>query len=156
MDGIRKLFSKYLTVFLTGAILGLLPGIAGMGVLVSYRIDRYHQQIQYLQNIINERELKLNRLEESINKSKFVLKGMEVLIENAEGDELDKIELEKEVKKKYGSLIGREVKSIDAEMAAEVVDNRIMRLGNKEYKLSVNRLLISDMLKIWIEAKLVR
>lgn len=154
MDGIRKFFSRYLLVFVTGAVIGALSGVAGSSVLISYRIDRYHQQIQYLQNIINERELKLSKLEESINKNRFLLKSIEITIDNEE-DELDRIELEKAVRAKYGSLIGKEVKSIDVGLVAEVVDSRRMTVNNREYKLTVSRVLISEVLKIWIDAKLL-
>lgn len=154
MDGMKRSSSKFLLVILTGFITGNISGVSAASAFISYRIDRYHQEIQYLHNIINERDLKLERLEESINKSKFVLKGIEIYIES-EVDELDKIELEKAIRKKYTNLIGREVRNIDIEMAAEVTDNRLMKVNNKEYKISVNKLMMADILKLWIDTELM-
>ncbi|MCX7711323.1 MAG: hypothetical protein N2484_15900 [Clostridia bacterium] len=150
----RKIFSGPLLVFMTGGLLGMITGAVALNILVSYRLDRHHQEIKNLQNMLMEKEIKLSKLEESINKNKFVIKDIEIMIHH-EADELDKIELEKAVRKKYSSLVGREVKSVDMDLAAEIIENRIMKVQQTEYQLKVRRIFLSEVLKIWIDASKV-
>ena len=70
-----------------------------------------------------------------------------------EGNEIEKIALEKAIKEKYSKLLGKEVSSIDGDMAADIIDRRIMVIENKIYKLMFNKLILTEKLKIWIEVK---
>jgi hypothetical protein len=79
----------------------------------------------------------------------YILKDIEVYLV-CEGDELDRIEIEKHVEEKYRHLIGREVSTIDIELAAEVVDKRIFVIDSNKYRLRVDRLLLSEIMKIHI------
>lgn len=72
-----------------------------------------------------------------------------------EGDELDKIALEKSIQGKYGQLLGKEVGAIDIDLVAEVVDERIMKLEEREYKLKLKKIMLAEVLKIWVEVDLV-
>ena len=76
----------------------------------------------------------------------YILKDIEVYLV-CEGDELDRIEIEKHVEEKYRHLIGREVSTIDIELAAEVVDKRIFVIDSNKYRLRVDRLLLSEIRK---------
>jgi septal ring factor EnvC (AmiA/AmiB activator) len=141
---------KYLLTLITGMLVGLLIGIIVINTLISYRIDQYHQRIKYLEKAIEDEKTKFKKLEESINKRKFIIKDIEVML-IYEGDELEKIELDKHIKGKYSNLLGKEVKTIDADMTSDIIDGRIMQIGDKEYKLKVNKLVITEVLKIWVK-----
>ena len=54
------------------------------------------------------------------------------------------------MEEKYRHLIGREVSTIDIELAAEVVDKRIFVIDSNKYRLRVDRLLLSEIMKIHI------
>lgn len=154
-----KIKRKYLLMsFGVGIIAGILIGAIGLTTLVSYRMDKLYEYVATLENTINEKDFKLNKLEESINTMYFVLQDIEIVInfsgEDTE-DEIDKIEIEKAIKEKYTELLGKEVKSIDPDLVVEVVDQRIFRLEEKEYRLRVTKLLLSETLKLWIEVQLV-
>lgn len=135
-----------------GIIIGILLGAACLNALVSYRIDAYLEEIEHLKTVIEDKEIRLKKLEESVNKRKLILKDINVVL-IYEGDEMDKIALEKHIKEKYTKLLGKEVKTIDLDLIGEIIDNRIMKINNKEYSLKLNKIFLSDILKIFIEAQ---
>ncbi len=145
-----------------GSVKGLLAGIV-VGVLlitslVSYRMDKLYENIAILEKEINEKDAKLKKLEESINTMYYVLQDIEIIVEFLEEeieDQIDKIEIEKAITEKYRELLGKEVKSIDSDLVVEVVDGRIFKLEGKEYRLRVKKLLLSEILKLWVEVQLL-
>ena len=153
MDGVAKGFFKYIITLAVGMFIGIVIGVISLNTLISYRIDEYVTQIIFLEAKIDEKDVKLNRLEESINKSKFILKNINIKLIYEKGDDIDKVTLIKHIKNKYNNLLGKEVKNIDIEMAAEVIDNRIMKIDDDEYKLNVIKVSLSDELKIWVKVK---
>lgn len=147
----NNVFKFFITLTL-GIIIGMLIGAISLNVFISYRIDQYLKEITYLNTIIEERDIRLEKLEESINKSKFILGKVEINL-IYDGDEIDKLTLKKYISQKYNNILGKEVKNIDIEMVAEVIDNRIMKVNENEYKLKVKKVLLTDVLKIWVEVK---
>ncbi|WZL71932.1 hypothetical protein QBE52_12550 [Clostridiaceae bacterium 35-E11] len=146
-----KASKKYYLSFLwIGFIIGGLLGIVSINALVSYRIDIYHQQIQYLKTVIEDKDIRLKKLEESINRKKVVLKEIQIVLLSEE-DVLDNLTLEKHIKQKYTELLGKEIKQIDIDILDDVVDRRIMKVDDKEYRLKVLKLVLTEILKIWIQ-----
>lgn len=152
MDKIKKRIYKYSITLLTGGIAGFLAGVVLLGLLVSYRFDCYHQQIAQLESRITDDAVKVKKLEDAVNSKKYVVKDIEVIL-GFTGHDLDKITLEKSIREKYSSLLGKDIKSIDIDMAAEVVDKRVMKLKDGEYKLKLEKLLLSDILKLWVKVE---
>lgn len=146
---------QYRLCFLTGLAIGIIVGVAAITIFVSSKIDHYLQQISALESVIKEKNIQLEKLEDVVNTRRYVLKKIEVFLVH-EGDEMDKIALQKHIKQKYMLLIGKNLAEIDADMALEVIDQRIMQLGIKQYKLQVKKLVISEILKIWVETKAVK
>lgn len=150
MDRLIKTFYKYSLTLTLGILIGILLGTLSFNAFISYRIDKYFKEITYLKATIDEKDVRLKKLEESINKKRFILGNIEINL-LYEGDEIDRVTLEKHIKQKYSNLLGKEVKNIDIEMVSEVIDNRIMKIENKEYKLKVKKILLAEELKIWVE-----
>lgn len=154
-----KMKKSYLLMsFGVGLIAGILVGATVLTSLVSYRMDKLYENVANLEKVINEKDTKLKKLEESINTMYFVLQDIEVIIdfqgEDIE-DHIDKIEIEKAIKDKYTELLGKEVKSIDPDLVVEVIEGRIFKLEGKEYRLRVIKLLVSEILKLWVEVQLM-
>lgn len=145
--------SKYTICFMSGLISGIIIGVVVLTTLVSYRIDEYYKKIIYLENIIEDKDAKLEKLEQAISATNMILKDIEVKL-NFEGDEIDKIDIEKAIKEKYNILIGKEVKTIDADMASEVIHRRIFKIEKKEYKIKVEKLILTEILKIYVNVEL--
>jgi len=143
---------KFLIIFITGFICGFMLGSSAINALISYRIDAYIERIKYLESDIEEKNLKLEKYQESINNKKFILKSIELNIKLSKinEEEFDLILVEKSIKEKYKDLLGKEVKSIDIDLVAEVIDKRILKVDGKEYQVKVDRILLSDVLKLWI------
>ncbi len=136
---------------LTGLLGGMLVGASLVALLLGYRLDDSLQRISQLQAAVNEKDARLAKLEESVNKKKFIVRRIEVVLLFS-GDETERTPLDKYVKDRYSSLVGKEVGSIDTDLVAEVTDNRVVRLSSRDYRLSVGRILVSDVLKIWVTA----
>lgn len=135
--------------FIAGILVGIIMGTAALIVIVSYRIDSYYERIVYLEQVIQDKNVILEKFQKNVNTQSLVIKNIEVVL-LFNGNEIDKITLEKSVKEKYSTLLGKEVKKIDPDLIIEVVDKRILRIGDKEYKLRVNKLILTEVLKIWI------
>jgi len=147
---LKKYRFKYGLCFFTGLIIGALIGISVLSIIVSYRMDTFYHRIAYLESLIQDKDAQLEKLEDSKNTRSFVLKDIEVVL-IFDGDEIDKISIEKAVKEKYRSLIGKEVDKIDADIIMEVIDNRIFNIEEKKYQLHVNKMILTETLKIWVE-----
>lgn len=150
MKIISFFYLKQFRCFISGMVVGILAGVAVFSVLVSYRIDQYYLEIRQLEVANEEKDKRLLKLEESVDKTKYMLKKIEVIL-IYEGDGLDKIALEKSIKKKYEQLLGKEVDKIDIDLVAEVIDQRIMKLEEREYKLKLKKIMLTEVLKIWVD-----
>lgn len=159
MGKLKKAGFQFVFCFIVGILVGILIGASLVSMLVSYRLDESYERIVNLENDIEDKNAKLQKLEESINTMNLVLEDIEVFLEFREEkdeiDELEKLEIKEAIEEKYGTLLGKEVKNIDADILSEVVDQRIFKIGDKEYKLKGTKLVLSEVLKIWVEVKLI-
>lgn len=155
MGKMKKVIYPFVICFITGLLWGVILGAVAISVLVSSRIDSFYEKIAYLENTIVDKNEKLAKLEKSINNANIVLKDIEVVLEFKGFSEelinqIDNIKIEKTIKEKYRALLGKEVKKLDAEILLEVVDKRILKFEGVEYQLTVNKLVLTDTLKLWI------
>ncbi|HOQ75853.1 MAG TPA: hypothetical protein PK369_04695 [Thermoclostridium sp.] len=150
MGGIRTRRPAVIFGFYAGIITGVLIGLAIMTTIVSYRLESFHRMNAYLESVIAEKDTRLEQLEKSLNTGKYIVKSIDIVF-LCEDEGADILLFETELKKKYNSLLGKEVKALDAEMILEVADRRIFRQDNGQYQLFVKRLILAENLKIWIE-----
>jgi hypothetical protein len=143
----------YIMNLFAGTIIGVILGIVFLSAITSHRIDFFYERIAALENTILDKNAKLENLEKSINSKRFVLKDIEVILAFEEDgiDELEIMHIKKTVKEKYSTLLGSEVKSIDPEIIVLVIDNRILKMNGKEFQLHVNKLMMTEILKLWID-----
>ncbi len=153
----KKLDGRYAIVLITGLVCGFVSGSVTINSLVSYRIDSFMERIRYLESDIEEKNIKLEKYEESVNNRKFILRSIEanIKLSKINEDEFDIITVEKSIKEKYKDLLGKEVKSIDVDLAAGVIDKRILKIDGREYQLKVDKILLSDVMKLWVTVVLV-
>lgn len=145
--------SGYMLFLITGTIIGILTAAVALSSITCHRIDILYEKIADLENTILDKNAKLENLEKSINSKRFVLKDIEVILAFEEDgiDELEIMHIKKTVKEKYSTLLGSEVKSIDPEIIVLVIDNRILKMNGKEFQLHVNKLMMTEILKLWID-----
>lgn len=160
MDKVKNVMYPFAICFVTGLLWGVIIGSVSISLLVSSRIDVFYDKIAYLENTLNEKEEKLAKLEKSINNKNIVLKDVEVILEYVNFSEeqinrIDNIVIEKSVKEKYRSSLGKEVKSLDAELLQQIIDKRILKFDGTEYQLIVKRMVLTDILKLWVQVSLI-
>jgi len=146
---------KFLICFITGLLWGSMVGSLGISILVGYRLDKFYEKIAYLESTIADKDEKLKKLEKSINNANIVLKDILVILEYnnfspEQKEQIDSIEIEKAIKEKFSSSLGKEVKELDADILVQVIDKRILRFSHGDYQLTVNKLVLSDVLKLWV------
>ncbi|MBP1924273.1 hypothetical protein J2Z76_000126 [Sedimentibacter acidaminivorans] len=154
MGKLKKEGLKYIFCFTTGIISGVLIGSILMSILICFRMDLLYEEIAYLKNTIEDKNNKLEKLEKSINNANIILKNTEIILD-FKGDEIDKMEIEKAIKEKYNTLLGKDVKTLDADMLVQVIDKRIFKIEDKEYRLTVNKLILTETLQIMIKVELI-
>lgn len=143
---------KYIVTLIIGILIGMILGICIYNLFISYKIDGYYNKISVLEGTLEEKDTQLKKLEKSINNKNYILKNIEILF-TAEDEELDYIYIEKVIQEKYSELLGKEIKNIDGDMVAKVIEGRIMRLDEKIYQIKINKLILSETMKIWLEVK---
>lgn len=147
----------YILSLLSGIIIGVISGALLLSALTSHRIDILYERIAALENTILDKNAKLENLEKSINSEKFVLKDIEVVLafEKDDIDELEIMHIKKTVKEKYNPLLGSEIRSIDPEIIALIIDNRILKMNGKEFKLHTDRIVLTETLMLRINVDMV-
>ncbi len=154
MAQIKVAVNNIFLAFFTGLFSGLIIASTLLTILISYRMDTYYQHAKELEITIEEKNINLQKLEESINKNKYILKNIAVVLQY-EGDNLDKLNLEKYIKDKYRHLLGKDINSMDPDMMAEVIDKRLIKIVDQEYLLKLSRLILAEELKIWVQVNKV-
>lgn len=160
MGKVRKKVYLFIICFITGLLWGVIIGAVSISSLVSFRMDSFYERIAYLENTITDKDEKLAKLEKSINNANIILKDIEVILEfvgvNEEQlNQIDNIEIKKSIKEKFRSSLGKEIKSLDADILLEVIDKRILKFGDTEYQLTVDKLVLTDILKLWVKVSLI-
>ena len=104
-----------------------------------------------------KKNIKLEKYEDSINNKKFILRSIEtnIKLSKINEDEFDTLTVEKSIKEKFKDLLGKEVKSIDIDLAAGVIDKRILKIDGREYQLKVDKIILSDVMKLWVTVALI-
>ena len=148
---------KFMLCFAAGLIWGALIGSSLTAIIVSYRMDTFYEKIAYQESVLEEKDEKLEKLEKLINNSNIILKDIEINLEKdgKQINNIDSIEIEKAIKEKFSSSLGKEVNSLDADILVEVIDKRIFKYEEAEYQLNVKKLVLSDTLKLWIEITVI-
>ncbi len=111
----------------------------------------FYQRIEYLEAELETRQNQLASLNESINKNRYVLKEVEIIF-TTELEASEQVIMKKSLIQKLNPLLGKEVAKIDTDILVEIFDKRILITDSSEYKLRLERLVLSDVLRIWVEA----
>lgn len=146
---------RYLIFLLTGFLSGLLLGTILITVYIGHELDKSYQQINQLQTAVTEKDARLEKVEEASKQKRFIIKKIDVELQ-LEGDEIERSSLMKHIKERYYIILGKEVKDIDPDLLTGIIDNRIMRLDSRSFRLAVQKIVLSDVLKIWVTATLLK
>ncbi|SCX79163.1 hypothetical protein [Alkaliphilus peptidifermentans] len=135
--------------------LGFLLGLATMNLFQMHTLDRLYRVQHQLTNQIIDKDIKLERLNDSIKKNNTVfVKDIKIHL-NFEGNLLLKDMIEDNIRFFLSDLVGKELADIDGEMIYKILNNRIVEIENKNINLSINYLIISETINISVNARVI-
>ena len=140
------------SIFLS-LLFGFLLGLAFMNLFHLHRLDNLYRIQGQLTYELLDKEIKLTRLTESMEKQKIILvKDLEITVEYT-GSPLTKDKIIKSVQLYLSDFVGKELVSIDGEMIYKILDGRIIEVEDKKIQLKMKYIIISEKITIAIISK---
>lgn len=139
-------FPKFVGMFLIGALVG--------GVITLYyhgrNYDTLYVQKKELENYVVELQNTVDRLEKLQQDQfrDFVVK--EITIETNLTNPIRNVDIKAEVSNLLKDLIGENVEDINSELVLNILDNRIILVENRNYRLNVRTLVISKKMRVFL------
>lgn len=133
---------------LASFIMGILLGAAVFMLTISRNLDRLHLENSSLKMELSTKEEQVQNLKKSIEEYRTWI-IQDLIIEFKDDiDEHMSIAVEEEVRNLLHNIIGREIDSIDQELFYQTIDNRIIEINDKRYKLNLEALIIWEKTKL--------
>ncbi|MDR5659199.1 hypothetical protein RH915_06825 [Serpentinicella sp. ANB-PHB4] len=143
---------KRLFVLFNILLLGFFLGLCAMNLFQMHTIDRLYRVQNNLTNQLLDKEIQLEKLNQSIDNNKsFVVKNLEIIVEY-DGNPLFIEDIESAAKFYISDLVGREIISIDGEMIYKIFNNRLLEIEEKQINLTVKYIIITETVTIGIKA----
>lgn len=144
-------WSRWIAIF----CIGFLMGLTLMNLFHMHTLDRLYRIQNQLTNQLLDREIKLERLTESLESKKTTfIKDISIHVE-FEGNPLVKDEIEKVVHFYLADLVGKELWRVDGEMIYKVLDNRVVDVENRQARLQMKYIIITEEISIGVKAQIV-
>lgn len=140
-----------LVFLITGLAGGIMLGAIAATAYAGHELDRAYNQVSYLQIALKEKDERLKKLEDLSNPKKHVVRNIEIMLQ-FDGDDLEKTYIVQAIKNKYFSVVGKEIRTIDPDLLPEVIDNAILQINKRSFKVTVQKIVLSEVLKIWAAA----
>ena len=145
-----KKWSRLVAVF----SIGFLMGLTAMNLFHMHTLDRLYRIQNQLTNQLLDREIKLERLTESLESEKTTfIKDLSIDVE-FEGNPLVKDEIEKVVHFYLSDLVGKELWRVDGEMIYKILDRRVVDVENRQARFHVKYIIITEEISIGIRAEI--
>lgn len=144
----KKLYSR-----ISFMLLGFIFGLVTMNLFQVHTIDRLYRVQTNLTNQLLDRELKLQKFNESIMEQKvYIVKNLEIDVEFS-GNPLTIEDIESTIKFYLNDLVGQEVNTIDGNMIYKIIHERILEIDDKKIILSMKYIIINETISIGIKAR---
>lgn len=137
-----KNFHKYIGLF----ILGLLVGGVMTLVLHGQSYDNLYIQKKEVESYVIELQNTIERLEKIQQQQTHNLLVREILVQTDLSDPVKNVDIRTEVSGLLKDLIGENVETINPELIINIVDNRVIMVEEKQFRLNVRSLVISKTL----------
>lgn len=151
-------FTKSRVRLIVAFLIGMLVGASLVTWWVGARIDYLMLQNEKLQATLDTKETQMQKLEDNLaSQQRFVVNDIQVIVsfpEDEEEDSFVQISLERRIVEMLDDLWGKEVKTLDPVLIANIIDNRTVEIDRKRYRLTITRgPLVSDKVLIYVEAE---
>jgi len=134
-------------------LLGFLIGLVTMNLFQIHTIDRLYRIQTNLTNQLLDKEVKLQKFNESANEKKmYIVKNLEIKIE-FDGNPRIIEDIENTIRFYLNDLVGREVETIDGALVYKIIHERILDIDEKQITLSLNYIIINETISIGIKAQ---
>ncbi|GAB6086096.1 hypothetical protein [Alkaliphilus crotonatoxidans] len=134
-------------------LLGFFFGLAFMMLLNMNTLERLYRTQNQLTNQLADREIKLEKLSESLAKEQAaIIKDLKLTIE-FDGNHLIQEEIEKTARFYLVDLVGKEISDIDGELLYKILDKRIIEVADKRIKIQVKYIIVHETIDIGLSAK---
>ncbi len=150
-------FTKNQMRLLAAFLIGLLVGSSLITWRVGARIDYLMLQNEKLQATLDSRETQMKKLEDNLaSKQRFVVNDIQIVVSfdsEKDSDSFVQISLEKKIVEMLDDLWGKEVRSLDPVLIANIIHQRTVEVEDDQYYLTVTRgPLVSDKILIYVQA----
>lgn len=135
---------RFLAALLVGAVLGA----ALMNLLLSKRYDELFISREKLQVELYETTERLKKLEAQEKQAAVLVQDIEVRFSNNNGNPLIEVKLEAAVLELTGSLLGEDVENVPYQMLTNLLDNRLLKIEGKYYRLRVKTIVIARIITL--------
>lgn len=137
-----KSFPKFLGVFILGLLIG---GVITL-VLHGQSYDNLYVEKKEVESYVIELQNTIERLEKIQQQQTHNLLVREILVQTDLSDPVKNVDVRTEVSGLLKDLIGENVETINPELIINIVDNRVIMVEDKQFKLNVRSLVISKTL----------
>ncbi len=141
-------------------MLGLLLGAALSEVSIGNNVDTLYYENQELELQLESVSKELEEVKSTLSKSKDVIItkiAPEIILktDNYTDQEAERIKLalNKEIVNHYQNLIGTPLKTLDPKLLPGIVNGRIMNVEQKQFKVFVKTMVLSETMYIEVEVK---
>ena len=153
---------KQTTFFFSSLTLGILLGAICTMTLIGHKVDELYYKNKLLELQLESTTVELEQVKASLSKSKVlvvtkIVSEIKLPPERFTSQEADKIKLalNKEIMKHYKPLVGKTLKSLDPAMLPKIIDGRIMEIEQKQYKVYVKSMVLSETIFLEVEVEQV-
>ncbi|WP_066635461.1 hypothetical protein [Desulfolucanica intricata] len=140
-------------------ILGMFVGGVGINIKIGKHIDELIIVNQNLQEQLTNTEQELQQMYANLeNKQSRVVSGIEIHVIFPEVDitKFEKSEvnlkIEHEVRSWLQVIQGEEVEKLNYTLIPQIIDERIVEVDNKKYKLKTKLIVILEKVRVYLEA----
>ncbi|QNO15644.1 hypothetical protein HYG86_13095 [Alkalicella caledoniensis] len=141
-----KNFPKFVGMFLIGSLIG--------GSIVLYyhgrNYDTLYVEKKELESYVVELQNTIDRLEKIQEEQHREFAVKEITVETNLSDAIRNVDIKAEVGNLLKDLIGENVEDINSELVLNILDNRIVSVQEKNYRLSVKTLTISKKIQVYL------
>ncbi|UMZ74496.1 hypothetical protein [Natranaerofaba carboxydovora] len=143
-------------------LIGILIGSSITTIYLGHELDNLYIEVQTLEHDLQKAEERAKQLEEDIQKKEEqqgapavqLVKDVDIIIDYQD-DEFTSLYIQEYCEEITKKLLGQEVQSLEPELIFQILDQRIVKLEEKEYRLYVKSLIIAEKTSFHIEPVLL-
>lgn len=144
---------------LVSFLLGILLGASALSIITGFHLDQAELEIRQLYARLADQSEQIAVLEKSLaQRQKTTVREIEIHVsfpESRQGNDHDKLEIEKNIKQLLKNVRGQEISALDPLLISGIIDGRTIKIANSTFLLKVKGTLISEKILMYVDAQAV-